>query len=801
MLLGTSNPSGPSQDLSEFCNQFCLSNVIQNPTRVTLTSKSLIDVILVSHADRFSTSGNLHLGISDHDLVYIVRRQKLQKPKAKTIEFRSTKNLDVPAFLSDLSVTPWDSSYVFDHIDDVWPHWFNLYNQVLDKHAPILHTRVRNNQLPWIDSNTQREIRIRNRLYKKFRKNPTNSSWDLYRTQRNKVTSLKRNAVKHYCSEAASSTRFARDFWKKMKPLLPSNKSTRDNTITIIDNDRVVSDPSSALNDYFSTPTITQDILDLPEEDFNNHTSVSLIRSQAFNLDFSFMPVNIEYVTKLLTTLDVKKSHGPDKLSPKLLKISTPALAAPLTKLLNFCIETSTWPKDWKLSNVYPAHKKDDRTSKTNYRPISVLSIIPKMLEKIKFDQLYDAFCPTFSKNMSGFLRGHSCCSALIKITDDWRLALDQKKNVGVVAIDLSKAFDSICHNLLLAKLGAYGVSGPAIQLIRSFLQQRHQRVRCNNVFSDWLPVHCGVPQGSLLSPLLFNIFINDVNLAVNSSSLRLYADDTTQYSADICPTVLEYTINQDLNKLSNWFTGNYLKLNTMKTQAMILGKTKYSYDLSVCNKSIKIDDTLKILGVTLDRNLSFKPHVDVILSKVYAKIGALRRLKRLVPHDVTTRLYKAYVLPHLEYCSPLLLGIGKVLSSKLESANHYGLRTLMNLGTSTDYISVLNTANMCTLEHRRYVQSLTMFFKSYKRQGPIYIANLFKPRLTHYNLRGNNLNVVQPSYNNLHYHKSFSYILSHLWNSLPSVLKTMDSVSHFKSQINKMNLFSNCKCQQCISS
>ena len=172
------------------------------------------------------------------------------------------------------------------------------------------------------------------------------------------------------------------------------------------------------------------------------------------------------------------------------------------------------------------------------------------MFEKLKFDQLYSVFTPVFSDNMSGFLRGHSCCSALLKLTDDWRQALDNKKDVAVIAIDLSKAFDSICHNLLLAKLKAYGVHDSAIKLIQSYLSGRFQRVKCNGKVSNRLPLRCGVPQGSLLGPLLFNIFVNDVNYSAGSSSLRLYADDTTQYiaheSPDESPYTLESTLNQD---------------------------------------------------------------------------------------------------------------------------------------------------------------------------------------------------------------------------------------------------------------
>ena len=216
-----------------------------------------------------------------------------------------------------------------------------------------------------------------------------------------------------------------------------------------------------------------------------------------------------------------------------------------------------------------PVFKKDIATSVSNYRPISVLSIIPKILEKVMFDQLYDVFQPLFSSNMSGFLRGHSCCIVLVKMVDDWRLALDSKKVTGSIATDLSKAFDSIRHNLLLAKLRAYGVGEEAIDFLHSYLCGRKQRVKVNGVFSNWLPVYCGVPQGSLLGPLLFNVFINDLNFSVQLSSLRLYADDTTAYASNTDISALELSLNKIL-RISHP-ASNYLSVNSKKTQAMIL--------------------------------------------------------------------------------------------------------------------------------------------------------------------------------------------------------------------------------------
>ena len=203
---------------------------------------------------------------------------------------------------------------------------------------------------------------------------------------------------------------------------------------------------------------------------------------------------------------------------------------------------------------------------------------------------------------------------------------------------------------MLLAKLKAYGVRQEVLELIQSYLSDRFQRVRCNGYYSNWLPVRCGLPQGSLLGLLLFNIFINDVNYCVATSSLRLYANDTTQYSSSVCPMTLEFNLNADISRLKEWFTYNFLGINSTKTQAMVLGNSSYNFEFFVDPQQvIDIEPILKILGVTLDNNLSFKDHVTITLKKAYAKIAALRRIKRLIPSFIMISLYKTYALPHLE--------------------------------------------------------------------------------------------------------------------------------------------------------
>ena len=333
---------------------------------------------------------------------------------------------------------------------------------------------------------------------------------------------------------------------------------------------------------------------------------------------------------------------------------------------------------------------------------------------------------------------------------DDWRLALDSKKIPGAIAVDLSKAFDLICHNLLLAKLRAYGLNNDAIAFLQSYLTDRQYRVKFHGKFSERCPVKCGVPHGSLLGRLLFNIFLNDLNFAGQISSLHLYADDTTTYASDRDIVTLEISLNQDLNILVTWFSQNYLTVNSIKTQGMLLGSHTHVPKFFIGDTKVELANALKILGVNFDNKLTYREHISNMLKKVYAKIGVLRRLKRLMPHNMSLSLYKAYLLPHLEYCSPLLIKINKTLNSKLVSANQYALKTLLNVGNNLDYDTILS---LSSLEHRRYYSSLVLLYKCMNSNGPQYITNFFQTRYTKYNLRSRGINLEQPGYNNKFFH------------------------------------------------
>ena len=568
-----------------------------------------------------------------------------------------------------------------------------------------------------------------------------------------------------------------------MKPLLPS-KGKSHSKIVLLEDEQLITDPlkvAEAFNDYFcEVAEFEGNRMDM--EDFTGHPSIkSISEKEKMEQSFNFHTVNCGYIMEILDKLNPRKAVGCDNISQRLLRISAPAISQPLTTLINYFIEHCVWPAVWKCSDVSPIYKKSDETDKANYRPVSVLTALSKVYERVMFDQLYGPICYILSPNLSGYLKGHSCCTAVLKMVEDWRLSLNNREGVAAVAVDLSKAFDSVCHSLLLAKLKAYGLSDEAISLMSSYLRGRKQRVKLDNVYSQWRSVNTGLPQGSLLGPLLFNVYMNDLNYFVKDTSLRLYADDTTAYASDASPLVLEYLINSDLEIVSNWFQQNYLRVNVSKTQAMAVGPSLYRYDFHLDNTNVETTDSLKILGVTLDSKLSFKPHISEQLKRACAKAYALRRVRKFIPQTIMIRLYKAYILPHLEYCSPLLLGISDGLNNKLEDTNYYILRTILGLSKSTEYSHLLNIAHLQSLQSRRQFQALVLLYRCMNGQGPSYLSERFNVLNVNYDLRGGGTRLKLPPFNLEYQHKSFSYICARLWNGIPVKVREARDLPSFK--------------------
>ena len=386
-----------------------------------------------------------------------------------------------------------------------------------------------------------------------------------------------------------------------------------------------------------------------------------------------------------------------------------------------------------------PLYKKDNPADKVNYRLVSVLTCFSKIFERVLHDQMLDFAKLILGDSLSGFLKGHSFATALLKMTDDFRASLDNKDHCIATAVDLSKAFDSISHSLLSSKLKAYGFTVNAVNLIHSYLCDTLQRVKIGNTYSHWKTIQHGVPQGSILGPLLFNLFINDLTYSVDDAKIRLwlYADDTSLYLSQPNQDVLETRSQSKFYVLQSWFKCNYSSINESKNKVLPLGDNPPYYELFAdCTRpALEVVHDIKLLGLTIDSSLSFKAHIKSVCNKVDVKVSALRRVRKFVPSEVMVNIYKALILPHLEYCALVLVGLSSGLSNKLELTNQYAIRTLLNMAKSTSHSDLLTYVGLKVLEHRRYSHALSLFYKCLYNMGPNNIKEMSLFRNNEYDL------------------------------------------------------------------
>ena len=463
----------------------------------------------------------------------------------------------------------------------------------------------------------------------------------------------------------------------------------------------------------------------------------------------------------MLKSIDEKKSVGLDNIPNKLLKIAADVVGPLLTVIFTQSINTGVFPSDWKEARVSPLHKNGVKNYPSNYRPISVIPAVSKNFEKIIFDQLYAYLNDNnlLSQCQSGFRSLHSTLMALLEATNDWCVNVDNEMLNGVVFVDLKKAFDTIDHGILVRKLKCYGVDTARIRWFESYLFGRSQKCSVNGTLSNSSGVTCGVPQGSSLGPLLFLVYINDLPNCLNSSTPRMFADDTNiSYSADSLEQ-LQNVMNSELKNLNDWLITNKLSLNIAKAEFMIIGSRQRINANQDNNMSIRIDDheinrvhSVKSLGLYIDSHLTWSLHIEKICKKISSAIGALKRVRSCITTKTAIQVYSALIQPHFDYCCAVRDGLGETLSMKIQKLQNRAVRVITRSSYETNASDLLNVLHLDNLYIRRRKLKAQLMFKILKGNLPSYLRTLFYFRNTEYDLRNNQfkLNLPKPRTNYL---------------------------------------------------
>ena len=553
--------------------------LITQPTRITSHSKTLIDNIFINSQEFNTTSGNITSTISDHlpQFTIINNLQKNNIPPKHNIYKRNFKEFFKEKFTKELNNTDWTDTLAIksNDVNKAYNSFLSTINNLLDKYAPEKKLNKKEYKLslkPWITQGIQTSIKLRDKFYKKYinEKNLTLKTLlhSKFKTYRNNLVELIKKSKNNYYKYFFESNKLnLKNVWKGINSIINNKSKNSPSPTCIIDNNKTITDPKQIANSFNNFFTNVSEKIQSKIRPSNQHFSNYL--KNACNSSLFIKPTTPSEVMDLISNLKIGKSVGPFSIPTSILQLTKNIICFPLTEIINLSFLTGTFPDNLKIAKIIPIFKNDSKLSCNNYRPISLLSNISKIFEKLMYSRVHN-FLDSFKclyELQFGFRSNTSTNHALISITETIREAIDSGSFACGVFIDLQKAFDTVDHSILLSKLYHYGIRGASYQWFKSYLSDRKQFVSINGFNSSPLSVKCGVPQGSILGPLLFLIYINDLHQSIKTSTVHHFADDTNILHINKSYKKLCLNINHDLTCLSNWLRANKLALNVKKNR------------------------------------------------------------------------------------------------------------------------------------------------------------------------------------------------------------------------------------------
>ena len=589
-LLKYDKNSLTNEFLDSLSSHFFLPNIVL-PTRISNNSKTLIDNIFSNHISSDVISGNIAVSISDHLPQFSIIPDvfaNCSQPKSNIFE-RDWKNFDENQFILDFSTTDWNS-IIFrnDHdVNKLFEEFFKIFNILLDKHAPfkkINKRKLKFKQKPWITSSIQNSIEIKNKFFKKYinTKDETLKHFfhEKYKTYRNLLsTLLKRSKQSYYENFFNRNINDIKHTWKGIKSIISNCNSNSSVPNCISYNNTTITDPkliANTFNRYFCS--IAQNIqsnIKFSFRDFDYYLG------DVFEKSFFISPTDCFEIADIISNLSSDKSDGPNGLPTKIMQLLKNEISPILANLFNQSFSHGVFPSILKTAKVIPIHKKLSKLSCSNYRPISILSNIDKIIERLMHKRLYNFV----EENQIvyplqfGFRKNFSTTLALLSLTEEIQQEMDKGRFGCGIFIDFQKAFDTVDHNILVKKLDHYGIRGVSNSWFKSYLNNRKQYVSINGFNSELDDIKCGVPQGSILGPLLFLLYINDLHASIMFSKVHHFADDTNLLHFSNSVKLLNKQINCDLKHLVNWLNANKISLNISKTELVLFKPLKKELD------------------------------------------------------------------------------------------------------------------------------------------------------------------------------------------------------------------------------
>jgi hypothetical protein len=765
---------------------FSLQQYNTKPTRVYMTTKSCIDHIIAS--DEIVTKCNTFTGWSDHFAVVVeLKLEAWKKVKNQEIEIRSMRNFNETDFVKDLAKVPWNVIDTFDDLDDKFSIFWTLFEDVLNIHAPkkIIKVKKKKQNKPWFNVDIDRLIKTRNMIRKEG--NGGAVLKDLEKLIKRKISSAK---SEYYINKIEENAENPKKLWNLLTEA--SNYKSSNSLESIIESN----DMAQEFCDHL---TNIPDRVNEQLQEKSNELNLSINESENSSgsvqgANFEFKAIDSEYVIKFFNKANSAKASGYDGVGMKFLKVAAPVIALPLTKLVNIMFDTGVFPKDLKKSKIALIHKGGDKSEKNNYRPISLLSAVSKLFERAIADQMTDHMENEhlFDDLQSAYRKRHSTSTALLHMVDSFAREMDNGNLVGVMAIDLSKAFDCLKHHRILSVLQHdLGFSDCSLKLIEGYLTDRKAFVQSGMFTSQEREIKHGIPQGSILGPILFISAISSLGDILKDVKYHAYADDVTIWVESNDPEYIRNKLETIAQTLFQYFGRMGMKINEGKCQYMILGSKRKLNNirdrmnpLNVLGSSLFPKNKIKILGVTIDQNLKFDVHAKSVIAKCTGLTKFLWRTAKFLPLTSKKLLYNALVVPHLTYCDAVWsTTINKTIQKRLETIQNSGMRFILNINNRRHSSQDLRTElNWLPIHLKQKVTYNAIVWKALKCETPVYVQAMINTNDHHSHNTRPRLH-VEARHTNVS-NSAFSLKAPLLYNELPLCVRNSSSLSRFKKEL-----------------
>ena len=659
--------------------------LVNKPTRVSKYKATLIDHILTNtFINNNYTTGILKTDISDHFPVFFITQTELKNTKGTSFVFkRKITNSSLMGFKDILLNIDWNDVLTCTDPNAAYNIFLSSFLVHYDMFFPKIKIQIKSKNLasPWITKGIIKSSKRKQKLYEKYLKRKTPLNNDIYKNYKRLFETIKQKSKANYYNERLNKYHNnVKKTWDVIKEVIGSTKTT-SHTLPkrlIVNNVEVFEKKTIAehFNKYFVN--VGPNLADLIPR--SNKKFESFLTGNCPTLIET--PLTEEEMKNAFESLKSNKSPGFDEISSDVIKFVFDALIIPVKHIFDLSLKKGVFPDKLKVARVTPIYKSGDEGLANNYRPISVLSCFSKILERIMYNRLYSFLVENnilYDKQF-GFQKEHSTEHAILQLANQILESFNQDNFTIGVFIDLSKAFDTVDHNILLNKLSFYGVRNNNLKWFKSYLSNRKQYVSTDQVTTDMVSITCGVPQGSILGPLLFLIFVNDLTQATSLDPI-MFADDTNLFYSNRNIDTLFEIVNNELVNISMWFQANKLSLNANKTKYVLFHKPRKKKHiplnlpiLKINESEIKREHSLKFLGVIVDENLNWKNHIELLENKIAKNVGVLFKASKFLNMRCLVNIYFALIHSYISYAniawaSSCRTGLKKILLKQKQAA------------------------------------------------------------------------------------------------------------------------------------